>query len=203
MQDAMARIGVLALQGAVDEHLKMINKVGAAGIAIKRKEQLSDIDGLIIPGGESTTIGKLMRKYDFVDEIRSFSLAGKPLFGTCAGLIVLAKEVDGDKESYLHLMNIGVTRNAFGRQRESFETELTIKGFHRSVRAVFIRAPLIRKVGADVEVLATYHERIVAVKQGIFLATSFHPELTDDTSLHTYFLQMVIDSMVGKINRNK
>ncbi|MFD0712559.1 pyridoxal 5'-phosphate synthase glutaminase subunit PdxT [Paenibacillus sp. GCM10027626] len=188
------KIGVLALQGAVDEHLNMIREVGAIGIAIKRKEQLTGIDGIIIPGGESTTIGKMMRKYGFIEEIRSFAMSGKPVFGTCAGLIVLANEIDSGEEAHLSLMNMRVSRNAFGRQKESFETVLSIKGIPQPVRAVFIRAPLIQKVGIGIEVLATYHDRIVAARQGLLLATSFHPELTDDTSLHSYFLQMVLES---------
>ncbi|MGX4584462.1 pyridoxal 5'-phosphate synthase glutaminase subunit PdxT [Paenibacillus chitinolyticus] len=188
------KIGVLALQGAVEEHLNMIHEVGAVGIAIKRKEQLTGIDGIIIPGGESTTIGKMMRKYGFIEEIRSFAISGKPILGTCAGLIVLANEIDSGEEAHLSLMNMRVSRNAFGRQKESFETVLSIKGIPQSVRAVFIRAPLIQKVGIGVEVLATYHDRIVAARQGLLLATSFHPELTDDTSLHSYFLQMVLES---------
>lgn len=188
------KIGVLALQGAVEEHMNMIHEVGAVGIAIKRKEQLTGIDGIIIPGGESTTIGKMMRKYGFIEEIRSFAMSGKPIFGTCAGLIVLANEIDSGEGAHLSLMNMGVSRNAFGRQKESFETILSIKGIPQPVRAVFIRAPLIQKVGIGIEVLATYHDRIVAARQGLLLATSFHPELTDDTSLHSYFLQMVLES---------
>ncbi|KKO51614.1 pyridoxal 5'-phosphate synthase glutaminase subunit PdxT [Paenibacillus sp. DMB20] len=188
------KIGVLALQGAVEEHLNMIHEVGAVGIAIKRKEQLTGIDGIIIPGGESTTIGKMMKKYGFIEEIRLFAMSGKPIFGTCAGLIVLANEIDSGEEAHLSLMNMRVSRNAFGRQKESFETVLSIKGIPQSVRAVFIRAPLIQEVGTGVEVLATIHDRIVAARQGLLLATSFHPELTDDTSLHSYFLQMVLES---------
>ncbi|AZS15735.1 pyridoxal 5'-phosphate synthase glutaminase subunit PdxT [Paenibacillus lutimineralis] len=188
------KIGVLALQGAVKEHMNMIHEVGAVGIAIKRKEQLTGIDGIIIPGGESTTIGKMMRKYGLIEEIRSFAMSGKPIFGTCAGLIVLANEIDSGEEAHLSLMNMRVSRNAFGRQKESFETVLSIKGIPQPVRAVFIRAPLIQKVGIGIEVLATYHDRIVAARQGLLLATSFHPELTDDTSLHSYFLQMVLES---------
>lgn len=188
------KIGVLALQGAVEEHMNMIHEVGAVGIAIKRKEQLTGIDGIIIPGGESTTIGKMMRKYGLIEEIRSFAMSGKPIFGTCAGLIVLANEIDSGEGAHLSLMNMRVSRNAFGRQKESFETVLSIKGIPQPVRAVFIRAPQIQKVGSGIEVLATYHDRIVAARQGLLLATSFHPELTDDTSLHSYFLQMVLES---------
>ena len=185
------KIGVLALQGAVAEHLKSISSSGAEGIAIKQTEQLSEVDGLIIPGGESTTIGKLMRKYGFIEAIREFSEQGKPIFGTCAGLIVLAKDIEGSEEPHLGLMNIAVSRNAFGRQRESFETDLDIKGIEQPVRAVFIRAPLISQVGEGVEVLSEYQDEIVTAREGHLLASSFHPELTDDYRLHQYFVDMV------------
>lgn len=184
------RIGVLALQGAVAEHIRSIEMSGGEGIAIKRTEQLADIDGLIIPGGESTTIGKLMRKYDFIETIRSFSRSGKPVFGTCAGLIVLAKRLEGAEEPHLRLMDITVARNAFGRQRESFETDLDVNGIDTPLRAVFIRAPLITEVGEGVEVLSIYNGEIVTARQGNLLASSYHPELTDDYRLHSYFIEM-------------
>ena len=190
----MTKIGVLALQGAVAERIRGIEMAGAEGVVVKRTEQLADLDGIILPGGESTTIGKLMRTFGFIDALREFSAAGKPIFGTCAGLIVIAKEITGQPEAHLELMDITVARNAFGRQRESFETDLPIKGIDENVRAVFIRAPLIEKVGPDVEVLATYNGQIVAAKQGHLLAASFHPELTDDFRLHSYFLDMVKES---------
>ncbi|ACX62387.1 pyridoxal 5'-phosphate synthase glutaminase subunit PdxT [Paenibacillus sp. FSL H8-0457] len=185
------KVGVLALQGAVAEHIRSITLAGAEGVPIKKVEQLDDIDGLIIPGGESTTIGKLMRKYDFMDAIRQFSAQGKPIFGTCAGLIVLAERIQGDEEAHLKLMDITVARNAFGRQRESFETDLPVKGIDETVRAVFIRAPLILEVGPGVEVLSTYKDEIVTARQGHLLAASYHPELTDDFRLHQYFVEMV------------
>ncbi|OCT13068.1 glutamine amidotransferase subunit PdxT [Paenibacillus pectinilyticus] len=190
----MTKIGVLALQGAVAEHIRGIEKAGAEGVVVKRTEQLAELDGIILPGGESTTIGKLMRTYGFIEALREFSAAGKPIFGTCAGLIVIAKEITGQPEAHLELMDITVARNAFGRQRESFETDLPIKGIDENVRAVFIRAPLIEKVGPDVDVLATYDGQIVAARQGHLLAASFHPELTDDFRLHSYFLDMVKQS---------
>ncbi|MGG4344232.1 pyridoxal 5'-phosphate synthase glutaminase subunit PdxT [Paenibacillus lautus] len=185
------KVGVLALQGAVAEHIRSITLAGAEGVPIKKVEQLDAIDGLIIPGGESTTIGKLMRKYDFMNPIRQFSAQGKPIFGTCAGLIVLAERIQGDEEAHLKLMDITVARNAFGRQRESFETDLPVKGIEEPVRAVFIRAPLILEVGAGVEVLSTYKDEIVTARQGHLLAASYHPELTDDYRLHQYFVEMV------------
>ncbi len=185
------KVGVLALQGAVAEHIRSIENAGAEGVAIKHPEQLQELGGLIIPGGESTTIGKLMRKYGFMDTIRTFSDLGKPIFGTCAGLIVMAKEIEGGEEAHLELMNIRVSRNAFGRQRESFETDLEVKGLEEPLRAVFIRAPLITEVGKEVDVLSTYKDEIVTARQGHLLVSSFHPELTDDHSLHTYFLEMI------------
>ncbi|AIQ26852.1 glutamine amidotransferase [Paenibacillus sp. FSL P4-0081] len=188
------RIGVLALQGAVTEHIVSIEKTGAQGLPIKRVEQLEEIEGLIIPGGESTTIGKLMRKYGFIEAIREFAGQGKPIFGTCAGMIVLAKHIAGGEPGHLELMDITVARNAFGRQRESFECDLEVKGIAEPVRAVFIRAPLINEVGPDVDVLTIYKDEIVTARQGNLLVSSFHPELTDDYRLHQYFADMVEDS---------
>ncbi|WP_178020469.1 pyridoxal 5'-phosphate synthase glutaminase subunit PdxT [uncultured Paenibacillus sp.] len=185
------RVGVLALQGAVAEHIRSLEKTGVEGVTVKHAEQLAELDGLIIPGGESTTIGKLMRKYGFIEAIQDFSGQGKPVFGTCAGLIVMAKEIEGGEEAHLGLMNIKVSRNAFGRQRESFETDLDVKGLEAPLRAVFIRAPLITAVGEGVEVLSTYKDEIVTARQGHLLVSSFHPELTDDFSLHTYFVEMI------------
>jgi 5'-phosphate synthase pdxT subunit len=187
----MTKIGVLALQGAVAEHIRGIEQAGGEGVIVKRTEQLDDVQGMIIPGGESTTIGKLMRTYGFIEAMKQFSDQGKPIFGTCAGLIIIAKEIVGQDEAHLKLMDMTVARNAFGRQRESFETDLPIKGIEENVRAVFIRAPLIEKVGEGVEVLSTYKGQIVAAQQGHLLAASFHPELTDDYRMHAYFLDMV------------
>ncbi|MFD2614448.1 pyridoxal 5'-phosphate synthase glutaminase subunit PdxT [Paenibacillus gansuensis] len=185
------KIGVLALQGAVAEHIRMIEQAGAEGVAVKKTEQLAELDGIIIPGGESTTIGKLMRKYGFLDALKQFAAEGKGVFGTCAGLIIVADQIAGGDEPHLQLMNMTVARNAFGRQRESFETDLPVKGIDEPIRAVFIRAPLIRAVGPEVEILSTYNDEIVAAKQGNVLATSFHPELTDDYRLHSYFADMI------------
>lgn len=185
------KIGVLALQGAVAEHVRMIEQAGAEGVVTKKAEQLADIDGIIIPGGESTTIGKLMRTYHFLEPLHQFAAAGKPIFGTCAGLIILAKHIVGQEEVHLGLMDIEVARNAFGRQRESFETDLAFTGIADGIKAVFIRAPLITQVGAGVEVLARHDGEIVAARQGHLLAASFHPELTEDIRLHTYFANMV------------
>jgi 5'-phosphate synthase pdxT subunit len=188
------KIGVLSLQGAVAEHIHMLHEAGSEGIAIKKIEQLAEIDGIIIPGGESTTIGKLMRTYHFIAALQQFSQQGKPIFGTCAGLIVIAKHIVGQAEAHLQLMDIKVARNAFGRQRESFETNLAIAGIAEDVRAVFIRAPLIEEVGQEVQVLAQHQGQIVAARQKHLLAASFHPELTDDYRMHAYFVDMVKES---------
>lgn len=185
------KIGVLALQGAVEEHIVSIERAGAEGVPVKKVEQLEELDGLIIPGGESTTIGKLMRKYGFIEAVRKFSAQRKPIFGTCAGMIVLAERIAGGEESHLGLMDITVARNAFGRQKDSFECDLQVKGIEEPVRAVFIRAPLIQKVGPEVEVLSTYKDEIVTARQQHLLVSSFHPELTDDYRLHQYFAEMV------------
>ncbi|SEG63085.1 pyridoxal 5'-phosphate synthase glutaminase subunit PdxT [Paenibacillus sp. UNC499MF] len=185
------KVGVLALQGAVAEHIRLIEAVGGEGVVVKRAEQLAELDGLIIPGGESTTIGRLMRRYGFIEAIQDFSNQGKAVFGTCAGLIVIADKIAGQEEAHLGLMDMTVQRNAFGRQRESFETDLPVKGIDKPVRAVFIRAPLIEHVGNGVDVLSEYNGQIVAARQGHLLAASFHPELTDDSSMHAYFLDMI------------
>ncbi|WP_068777842.1 pyridoxal 5'-phosphate synthase glutaminase subunit PdxT [Paenibacillus sp. FJAT-26967] len=185
------KVGVLALQGAVAEHIRLIEAAGGEGVVVKRTEQLDELDGLIIPGGESTTIGKLMRTYGFIEAIQNFSRQGKAVFGTCAGMILVADQIAGQAEAHLGLMNMTVQRNAFGRQRESFETDLDVKGIQEPIRAVFIRAPLIDEVGDRVDVLSTYNGQIVAARQGQVLAASFHPELTDDSRMHAYFLDMI------------
>ncbi|MVP02464.1 pyridoxal 5'-phosphate synthase glutaminase subunit PdxT [Paenibacillus lutrae] len=185
------KVGVLALQGAVAEHIRLIEAAGGEGVVVKRTEQLDELDGLIIPGGESTTIGKLMRTYGFIEAIQNFSREGKAVFGTCAGMILVADHIAGQAEAHLGLMNMTVQRNAFGRQRESFETDLDVKGIQEPIRAVFIRAPLIDEVGDRVDVLSTYNGQIVAARQGQVLAASFHPELTDDSRMHAYFLDMI------------
>jgi 5'-phosphate synthase pdxT subunit len=185
------KIGVLALQGAVAEHLRTLEQAGVEAVAVKKVSQLEEIGGLVIPGGESTTIGKLMRLYGFMEPIKELVAKGFPLFGTCAGLIVLAKQIEGQEEVHLGVMDIHVQRNAFGRQRESFETDLMIDGAADDFRAVFIRAPLILEVGEEVNAISIHKEQIVAARQGNLLAASFHPELTDDARLHQYFVEMV------------
>jgi 5'-phosphate synthase pdxT subunit len=192
----MVKIGVLGLQGAVREHVRSIEACDAEAVVIKKTEQLAHIDGLIIPGGESTTMRRLMDKYGFIEPLKQFARDGKPMFGTCAGLIILAKKIVGYDEAHLGLMDITVERNSFGRQRESFEASLSIKGVADDFIGVFIRAPHIVSVGSDVDVLATYEDRIVAARQGQFLGCSFHPELTDDHRMTQYFINMVKETKV-------
>jgi 5'-phosphate synthase pdxT subunit len=192
------KIGVLALQGAVREHVRLLEKAGADAVAVKRAEQLNDLDGLVIPGGESTTISKLMNEYKLTQPIRDMHQSGKPIFGTCAGMILIAGRIAGQDEAHLGLMDITVKRNAFGRQRESFEAALDVKGIGSEFQAVFIRAPYIEEVGPGVEVLAEVDGKIVAARQGHLLAAAFHPELTDDVRFHAYFIEMVRESMVTK-----
>jgi 5'-phosphate synthase pdxT subunit len=187
----MIKIGVLALQGAVREHISSLETCGVEAIAIKRKEQLTEVDGLILPGGESTAIRRLIDKYDFMDALKEFARVGKPMYGTCAGLILLAKELVGNNEAHIGVMDIRVERNSFGRQVDSFEADLAIKDIAESFPAVFIRAPHIVEVGENVEILAIHNDRIVAAREGQFLGCSFHPELTDNHRLTAYFTQMV------------
>ncbi|MGE1115622.1 pyridoxal 5'-phosphate synthase glutaminase subunit PdxT [Priestia megaterium] len=187
----MVKVGVLGLQGAFREHAQALEAAGAEAIIIKKVEQLNEIDGLILPGGESTAMRRLIDKYDFMEPLRQFAQAGKPVFGTCAGLILLAGQVVDREEPHLGVMDITVARNSFGRQRDSFEAALNIKDIGENFIGVFIRAPHIVEVGENVEVLAMHNDRIVAARQGQFLGCSFHPELTDDARMAQYFVAMV------------
>ncbi|MCY9018985.1 pyridoxal 5'-phosphate synthase glutaminase subunit PdxT [Priestia megaterium] len=187
----MVKVGVLGLQGAFREHAQALEAAGAEAIIIKKVEQLDEVDGLILPGGESTAMRRLIDKYDFMEPLRQFAQAGKPVFGTCAGLILLAGQVADREEPHLGVMDITVARNSFGRQRDSFEAALNIKDIGEDFIGVFIRAPHIVEVGENVEVLAMHNDRIVAARQGQFLGCSFHPELTDDARMAQYFVAMV------------
>ncbi|MED4393640.1 pyridoxal 5'-phosphate synthase glutaminase subunit PdxT [Priestia aryabhattai] len=187
----MVKVGVLGLQGAFREHAQALEAAGAEAIIIKKVEQLDEIDGLILPGGESTAMRRLIDKYGFMEPLRQFAQAGKPVFGTCAGLILLAGQVVDREEPHLGVMDITVARNSFGRQRDSFEAALNIKDIGEDFIGVFIRAPHIVEVGENVEVLAMHNDRIVAARQGQFLGCSFHPELTDDARMAQYFVAMV------------
>lgn len=188
------KIGVLALQGAFIEHVKMVRNLGADAVEVRLPEQLRDLDGLIIPGGESTTIGKIAVQYGLIEPIRGMVAQGKPVWGTCAGMIVLAKDV-GMRQPLVGVMDVQVKRNAFGRQVDSFETDLNIpeivNGDASPFHAIFIRAPLLESVGSKVRVLAKLEDgTIVAARENNLLATSFHPELTHDPRFHKYFLNM-------------
>jgi 5'-phosphate synthase pdxT subunit len=175
------RIGVLAVQGNVREHAAMLRRLGAEVVEVRKPEQLEGLDGLVIPGGESTTFTRLMRLYGLDEAVSRF--AG-PVFGTCAGMIVLDRD-------HLGLVDVRVRRNAFGRQVASFETELDVAGVDEPVHAVFIRAPWLEEVGPEVEVLAEVDGHPVLARQGRFLVAAFHPELTDDTRLHALFLDSI------------
>lgn len=195
------RIGIIAIQGNVQEHVNAMQKaLDQAGckaeiIKIKRKGLVPACDALIIPGGESTTLGRLMEKEGISDEIRKVAHAGIPIVGTCAGLVLLAKRGDEHVkktgQSLLSLMDIRVNRNAFGRQKESFECLIDFKGLDSPFPAVFIRAPCATWCGKDVEVLSEYDGVVVAARQKNILALAFHPELTDDPRIHHYFLKMI------------
>jgi pyridoxal 5'-phosphate synthase pdxT subunit len=175
------RIGVLALQGNFREHAAMLRRLGADPVEVRKPEQLEGLNGLVVPGGESTTFMRLMRLYGLEDAIRSFQ---QPVFGTCAGLIVLDRE-------HLGLVDVQVARNAYGRQVFSFEADLDLPGEDRPLRGVFIRAPRVEATGDDVEVLAELEGEPVLLRQGRFLVATFHPELTDDTRVHELFLETV------------
>jgi pyridoxal 5'-phosphate synthase pdxT subunit len=180
------RIGVLALQGNFREHAAMLRRLGVDAVEVRKPEQLDGLDGLVIPGGESTTFMRLMRLYGLDEAIGRFE---RPVFGTCAGMIVLDR-------NHLGLVDVAVRRNAFGRQVASFETDLDVSGEESPVRAVFIRAPWVESVGANVEVLAAVDGRPVLARDGRFLVAAFHPELTDDTRLHERFLDLVREEQV-------
>lgn len=187
------RIGVLALQGDFIEHVKMLRNIGADTVEVRKPEQLSGLDGLIIPGGESTAFGKLATTFGLIGPIRAFCNSGKPVWGTCAGMIFLAKDV-GMRQPLVGVMDVKVKRNAFGRQVDSFEIDLDIKGLEPRgpFHAIFIRAPLMESVGKDVDVLAKLDDgTVVAAQQGQLFATSFHPELTQDSRVHKYFLEQL------------
>lgn len=185
-------IGVLALQGAFIEHEKTLCRLGVGVKQVRLPEDLENLDGLIIPGGESTTIGKLAVEYGLIDPLRDFA-RNKPTWGTCAGMIFLAKDIGIDQQPILGMMDVSVNRNAFGRQIDSFEVELDISVLDdRPFHAVFIRAPVVTGVSENVDVLSVLSDnQIVAVRQGHWLATAFHPELTDDNRLHQYFLSII------------
>lgn len=190
------KIGVLGIQGAIQEHLRMIERTGNEPLWVKSTSELAKVSGLIMPGGESTTMIRLMKKYELWDALREAIVSGLPVYATCAGMILLAREIVNypDQET-LGVLDVVVERNGYGRQVASFETDLDIPVIgDEPFRAIFIRAPIIEKCGENVEILSTYKEKPVLVKGGKILASSFHPELTDDLRIHEYFVK----EMVGK-----
>ncbi len=187
------RVGVLAAQGAFREHIAVLRRLEVDANAVRLPRDLDGLDALVIPGGESTSISRVMLDFDLTDAIRKRAAGGMPIWGTCAGMILLAKKIsDGQKVEPLRLMDITVRRNAFGRQVDSFEADLDVPALDDGpFHAVFIRAPLVESVGGGVEVLARLDDgMVVAVKQGKLLGTAFHPELTDDPRFHRYFLEL-------------
>ena len=201
----MLRVGVLALQGDFREHVNSLAALNVAVQKVRNPEELKTVNALVIPGGESTTISMLAKRVGLLDPLRKFVKDGFAVYGSCAGMIMLADEIlDGrsDQET-IGGIDITVRRNAFGRQVDSFETDLALKDFKNNFKAVFIRAPWVERVGSEVEVLATYktennQEHPVMVRQGALLATSFHPELTNDNRIHEYFVQMA--KSVSRVN---
>ena len=201
-------VGVLAVQGDFAEHAAMLRRAAlqaSEGPEVVVREvrtplDLQDLDGLIVPGGESTTIGKLLVAYGLEEPIRAAARDGLPVWGTCAGMILLARDiVGGEPDGRIGLMDLTVQRNAFGRQLDSFEVELAFSGLERPIHAVFIRAPLVERVGPEAEVLATLADgRVVAARQGNLLATAFHPELTPDTRLHAMFIRSCQQATLGR-----
>jgi len=190
------KVGVLALQGAFRLHVKALERLGVEAIEVRSLENFDDSEALIIPGGESTTMSFLLESSGIFDSLRERSAEGMPILGTCAGMILLSSKItDGRSDQKpLNLMGVEIRRNGYGRQIDSFESDLSIEGFDKSFRGIFIRAPLVEGVSEEVEVLAEVNERPVMCRQGSIIATSFHPELADDDRIHAEFLEMVSSS---------
>ena len=187
------KVGVIAIQGDFDKHREALLRASTADlevIEVRTPEELSGVDRAILPGGESTTVGLLMERYGLGNALRQAGKAGMPLWGTCMGMIMLASDIEDRKQYTLGLLDISVKRNAFGTQVHSFEDEVTVRGLSEPVTGVFIRAPVVTRIGPSTEVLAEYEGKIVAVKQGKIIGTSFHPELTDDVRMHEWFLKL-------------
>jgi 5'-phosphate synthase pdxT subunit len=190
----MPTVGVLAIQGDFAKHIEALHRLQIPDlqvVEVRTPEELEQVDRVIIPGGESTTVGLLMERYGLGGALQKRAKTGMPIWGTCMGMIVMAKNVDGGKGQYtLGLLDIAVERNAFGAQVHSFEDEVKLTGMNEPVLGVFIRAPVVTKLGKGVEAIGSYDGKVVAVRQGKLLGTSFHPELTDDTRLHNWFLSL-------------
>lgn len=185
------KIGILALQGAFQEHKNILDSLNIDNCLVKTKEQLKDIDGIILPGGESTAMGKLLRDFDILEPLKEKIKNGFPVFGTCSGMILLAEKLSNSDVVHLGVMGIEVKRNAYGRQLGSFETLGDFKGIDKKVKMVFIRAPYVENIKEGAEILSIVNGNITAVREKNMLAVSFHPELTADTSVHEYFLDIV------------
>ncbi len=186
-------IGVSGIQGDFREHKWMIEKLGHESYVVRTPEDLEKVDGLIIPGGESTTMIRIMKRIGLFEKLKEKILNGLPVYGTCAGLIVLAKEIENYPQESLGVIDIKVMRNAYGRQVDSFDEMVEIKGFNKPFKAIFIRAPRVDAWGPEVEILSTLNNHPIMLRQKNVLVTSFHPELTDDTRVHEYFIKMVED----------
>jgi 5'-phosphate synthase pdxT subunit len=188
------RVGVLAYQGDVREHLAALEAAGALAVEVRTLSDLDSVDGLVIPGGESTVIGKLAARYGLLEPLRERAAAGLPVLGTCAGMILLAREVEGPPQDLLGVLDVRVRRNAFGRQVASFEAEVDVKGVDGGpVAGAFIRAPWVADAGPEVEVLAELEGKVVAVRQGDLLATAFHPELSGEVRLHRWLVDLIAE----------
>ncbi|ADO82886.1 pyridoxal 5'-phosphate synthase glutaminase subunit PdxT [Ilyobacter polytropus] len=186
------KIGVLALQGAFKEHIEILNKLGVKGVEVRKKEDLKSIQGIILPGGESTAMGKLLVDLDIMSTLKDMIKNGFPVYGTCAGMILLAKSLSNDKKVHLGVMDIVVKRNAYGRQLGSFACKAPVVGVGKDVEMVFIRAPYIKTCGEGIEVLAEIDKNIVAARQENILVSSFHPELTSDYRMHQFFIDHLV-----------
>ncbi len=184
-----SKVGVLAIQGDFAKHLNSLGALGVAAQEVRTEEELAECSHLIIPGGESTTVGLLLQRFGLGEAIRARASEGMPIWGTCMGMIMMAQEVEGSSQYSLGLLDVTVRRNAFGAQVHSFEAPVEVAGMPEPVMGVFIRAPIVTRTGGSVEVLSQIEGQIVAVRQGNLLGTSFHPELTDDTRLHAWFLE--------------
>ena len=186
------KIGVLGLQGDVREHERALERAGATPVVVRRPDEIASVDGVVLPGGESTTIGKLLDRFELLEPLRARALTGMPLYGTCAGMILMATEIEGPQAAphRLGVMDIAVRRNAYGRQVDSFEADLDVAGLDSPLRAAFIRAPVVERVGPAVEVLAALEDRPVLVRERHLLASSFHPEMTGDERIHELFVDL-------------
>jgi pyridoxal 5'-phosphate synthase pdxT subunit len=190
------KIGILGLQGDVREHAHALDRAGATPVIVRRPDEIASVDGVVLPGGESTTIGKLLDRFELLEPLRTIARAGMPLYGTCAGMILMATEIEGPQAAphRLGVMDIAVRRNAYGRQVDSFEADLDVAGLDAPLRAAFIRAPVVERVGTEIEVLAALDDRPVLVRQRHLLASSFHPEMTGDVRVHELFVDLARDA---------